>query len=111
MKKLNLNKLRQYLPFFLLALAVICCNLAIADVGNNNRYDSGGGFDGGDSDFGAILWLIYMCIRYPYLIPIVIVIGIVLYIINKKKKNPLIFSGLSACFVGTVGLEPTTPAL
>ncbi len=87
MKKLNLNKLRQYLPFFLLALAVICCNLAIADVGNNNRYDSGGGFDGGDSDFGAILWLIYMCIRYPYLIPIVIVIGIVLYIINKKKKK------------------------
>ena len=30
---------------------------------------------------------------------------------QNKKKNPLKFSGLFSIFVGTVGLEPTTPAL
>ena len=88
MKNLNLNTLKKYLPLFLMVLAVIGCNLAIADVGNNNRYSSGGGdFDGGDSDLGALLWLIYMCIRYPILIPIVFVIGIVMFIIARKRKK------------------------
>ncbi len=86
MNKLDFNKLKKYLPLFLLLIALVCCNLAIADVGNNNRFDLGD-FDGGDSDFGAILWLIYLCIRYPYLIPLVLVICIVSFIISRKKKK------------------------
>ena len=87
MKNLNFNRLKRYLPLLLLVATLLCCTMAIADVGNNNRYSSGSDFDGGDSDFGAILWLIYMCIRYPYLIPFVIVIGVVWFIINKKNKK------------------------
>ena len=87
MKRLDFNKLRKYLPFLLLAVAFICCNLAIADVGNQNRYGGGGDFDGGDSDIGALLWLIYLCLRYPALIPIVIVVCIVLFIISKKRSK------------------------
>ena len=87
MKKLDFNKLKQYLPFVLILLSLLCCTLAIADVGNQNRYGGGGDFDGGDSDIGALLWLIYLCLRYPALIPIVIVVCIVLFIISKKRSK------------------------
>ena len=87
MKRLDFNKLRKFLPFLLLAVAFVFCNLAIADVGNQNRYSGGGDFDGGDSDIGALLWLIYLCFRYPALIPIVIVVCIVLFIISKKRSK------------------------
>ena len=88
MKKLDFNKLRQCLPFVFMLLALLCSTLAIADVGNQNRFLGGdGGFDGGDSDLGALLWLIYICFRYPVLIPLVIVIAVVLFIIKRKKKK------------------------
>ena len=86
MKNLNLNRLKQYLPLFLLAVALLCCITCFADAGNLNRWWDGD-FDSGDSDIGAILWLIYMCIRYPYLIPLVIVIAIVSFIIKRIKKK------------------------
>ena len=58
MKKLNINKLSKYLPLLLLFLAIVCCNIAIADVGNQNRYNSGGGdFGGGWNDLGSTPWL------------------------------------------------------
>ena len=89
MKKLKFNKLREYLPILLLVLAVVCCNLAIADVGNNNRYSSGGGeFGGGDFDIGVLIgWLINLFIESPVLGLIVVVIIIIAYRIMKKKSN------------------------
>lgn len=89
MKKLDFNKLKQYLPFVLILLSLLCCTLAIADVGNQNRYSSGsdGGYGGGDGDLGALLWLIYICFEHPVLIPLVIVVLVVLFIIGRKKKK------------------------
>ena len=88
MKNLNFNRLKQYLPFFLLLVALLSCMVGIADVGNNNRYSSGGGdYGGGDGDLGALLWLIYICIEHPALIPIVIVVLVVMFILGRKKKK------------------------
>lgn len=85
MKNQNINKLKSYLPYIMLLLAIVCCNLTIADVGNQNRYDSGGG-DGGDFDLGALLWLIYICIEHPIL-GLLIIGGIIIYILFAKKKG------------------------
>ena len=89
MKKLDFNKLKQYLPFVLMLLVMLCTTMAIADVGNQNRYSGGdgGGFDGGDGDLGALLWLIYICFEHPVLIPIVLVVLVVLFILGRKKKK------------------------
>lgn len=89
MKKLNTNKLRPFLPFILLLLAVVCCNLAIADVGNNNRYSSGGGgFDGGDGDIGALIgYLIGLFIQDPTTGFIVLVILVAIILIRRRKQK------------------------
>ena len=89
MKKFNFSKLRQYLPFVLLLAAIVCCNYAIADVGNQNRYNSGGGFDGGDGDIGALIgYLIGLCMRDPTtgFIVLVLVLAIIIYKRRKQKK-------------------------
>ena len=89
MKKLKTNKLKQFLPFILLLLVIVCCNLAIADVGNQNRYNSGGGgFEGGDFDIGVLIgWLINLFVQSPILALIVVVIIIIAYRVMKKKSN------------------------
>ena len=89
MKKLKFNKLREYLPILLLVLAVVCCNLAIADVGNNNRYSpDGGDFGGGDFDIGVLIgYLINLFIESPVLGLIVVVVIIIAYRIMKKKST------------------------
>ena len=90
MKKLNLNRLKQYLPFILMLLVLLCSTMAIADVGNQNRYSGGGGgFDGGgDGDIiGIILYLLGLCINNPVLGLIVLVILVVLVIIGRKRKK------------------------
>ena len=88
MKKLDFNKLRQYIPILLILWALLCSTMAIADVGNQNRFGSGGdGGYGGDGDLGDILWLIYICLEHPALIPIVIVVFVVLYILGRKRKK------------------------
>ncbi len=88
MKKLNTNRLKQFLPFILLLLAVICCNLAIADVGNQNRYSSGGGFDGGDGDIGALIgYLIGLFIQDPKTGFVVLVIIVAIILIKKRKQK------------------------
>ena len=91
MKKLNFNKLRKYLPFVLIVLAVICCNLAIADVGNQNRYNSGGGdFDGGDGDLGALItYLIGLFIQDPTTGLIVFILLLAIIIIKRRKQKKL----------------------
>lgn len=89
MKNLNINKLKKFLPVILLFLAVICCNLAIADVGNQNRYNSGGGGDfGGDGDIGALIgYLIGLFINDPTTGFIVLVILIVFILIRRRKMK------------------------
>jgi predicted lipid-binding transport protein (Tim44 family) len=89
MKKLNTNKLKQFLPFILLLLAIVCCNLAIADVGNNNRYSAGGGgFDGGDGDIGALIgYLIGLFIQDPSTGLIVLLIIVAIIIIRRRKQQ------------------------
>ena len=86
MKKLDFNKLRQHLPIFLMILALLGSTLALADVGNQNRYSSGGSDGGGDGDLGALLWLIYLCIRHPWLM-IIVIPAVIIFIIISKKKN------------------------
>ena len=86
MKKLNTNKLKQYLPFLLLIVAIVCCNLAIADVGNQNRYNSGGGGFDGDFDIGVLIgWLINLFIESPVMGLIVVIVIIIAYRVAKKK--------------------------
>ena len=89
MKKLNLNKLKKYLPFLLLVLAVVCCNLAIADVGNNNRYSSGGGdFGGGDGDWGVLIgYLLGLFIEDPSTGFIVLLIILAVIFISRRKQK------------------------
>ncbi len=90
MKSLNFNKIRKYLPFILLLLAIVCCNLAIADVGNNNRYSSGGdgGGFGGDGDIGALIgYLIGLFINDPTTGFVVLVILIVIILISRRKAK------------------------
>ena len=89
MKRLNFSKLRKYLPFILIIVAIICCDLAIADVGNQNRYNSGGGgVSGGDFDIGVLIgWLINLFVESPILGLMVVVIIIIAYHIMKKKSN------------------------
>ena len=91
MKKLNTNKLKRYLPFVLMLLAVVCCNLAIADVGNNNRYTPGdGGFDGGDGDIGALIgYLIGLFIQDPTTGFIVLVLIVAIILIRRRKQKNL----------------------
>ena len=89
MKKLNFSKLIKYLPFVLLLLAVVACIPAIADVGNQNRYNSGGG-EGFDNDFDIgllINWLINLFIESPILGLIAVVIIIIAYRVMKKKSK------------------------
>ena len=94
MKKLNLSKLKQYLPFVLMFLALLGSTMAIADVGNQNRYSGGGGgdFGGGDGDWGVIIGYLLGLLtnpetRYPALIALVIIIVIILIRKKKAKKQ------------------------
>ena len=90
MKKLDFNKLRRYLPFLFIVLALLCCTMAIADVGNQNRHSSGGGgFDGGGSgDWGVIIgYLIGLMIDNPVLGMIVLVILVVVVLITRRKAK------------------------
>ena len=90
MKKLDFNKLRQYLPFLFIFLALLCSTMAIADVGNQNRYSSGGGggFDGGSGDWGAIIgYLLGLFIDNPTVGLIVLVILVVIVLLMRKKAK------------------------
>ena len=90
MKKLDFNKLRQYLPFLFIFLALLCSTMAVADVGNQNRYSGGdgGGFGGGDGDWGAIIgYLIGLFINDPTAGFIVLVILVVIVLLMKRKAK------------------------
>ena len=87
MKRNTLRKLRQYLPFILLAISLLTCLFAFGDVGNQNRYQSSGG-DGGDGDLGFIIgYLIGLFIEDPVKGMIVLAIILVIYFLRKKKAE------------------------
>jgi len=78
------------LPFILLIAAIVCCNLAIADVGNNNRYSSGGGFDGGDGDIGALIgYLIGLFIQDPKTGFVVLLLILAIIFIKRRRQKQM----------------------
>ena len=88
MKNFNFNKIKSYFPLLLTVLAILSCIAAFGDVGNQNRYDSGGGDLGGDFDLGVLIgWLINLFIQSPVLGLIAVVVIIIAYRIMKKKSN------------------------
>ena len=88
MKNFNFNKIKSYFPFLLTVLAILSCIAAFGDVGNQNRYDSGGGDLGGDFDLGVLIgWLINLFIQSPVLGLIAVVVIIIAYRIMKKKSK------------------------
>ena len=71
-------------------LAIVFSNLAIADVGNNNRYSSGGGGGdfGIDGDIGALIsYLVGLFINDPTIGLIVLVILIVIILMSRSKAR------------------------
>ena len=87
MKKLDNNTLRKYLPAFLILVALLGCDLAFADVGNQNRY-TGGDYGGGDGDFGVLIgYLLGLFIQNPVLGAIVFVILLVFVLVRRKKRK------------------------
>lgn len=89
MKKLNFNKLKQYIPFVLVLLALACCLPGLADVGNQNRYDTGsGGGDGDMGDLAVLIWyLIGLFIEDPVTGFFVLVVLIVFLLIRRKIRK------------------------
>lgn len=88
MKNFNFNKIKSYFPLLLTVLAILSCIVAFGDVGNQNRYDSGGGDLGGDFDLGVLIgWLINLFIQSPVLGLIAVIVIIIAYRIMKKKSN------------------------
>ena len=89
MKNFNFNKIRRYFPILLTAVAILSCIAAFGDVGNQNRYNSGGGEGfGGDFDIGMLIgWLINLFIESPVLGLIVVIIIIIVFRIMKKQSN------------------------
>lgn len=90
MRKDRNAKFRKIIKYCLITLGVIflvCIisnNVAFADVGNNNRYDDGGGGSDGSIDIG---WIIYILFELFGPIPgmIILLILVVGFFILKKK--------------------------
>ena len=87
MKKPFFNRIKPYLPLVLLAISLLTCTLAFGDVGNQNRYSSGGGYDGGGGDGALIGYLIGLFINDPVTGMIVLAIILIFYFWRKKKAQ------------------------
>jgi predicted lipid-binding transport protein (Tim44 family) len=88
MKKSDFRKLQRYLPFILLVISLLTSILAFGDVGNQNRYSSGGGDYGGDGDLGVLIgYLIGLFIDDPVTGMIVLAIILVILFLRKKKAK------------------------
>lgn len=82
------NKLFRIISVILLFALVGASTVAVADVGNQNRYvETGGG--GGDSDDGLIGFIAGMLVRLLFDNPVVgvplVIIAIIVYLIFRKK--------------------------
>lgn len=88
MKNFNFNKIKSYFPLLLTVLAILSCIVAFGDVGNQNRFDSGGGDFGGDFDLGVLIgWLINLFIQSPVLGLIAVIVIIIAFRIMKKRSK------------------------
>ena len=88
MKKTVLKTLRQYLPLLLLVLSLLACTFAFGDVGNQNRYSSGGDSGGGDGDLGVLIgYLIGLFIEDPVMGLIVLGILVIFILIRRRKAK------------------------
>ena len=88
MKNFNFNKIKSYFPLLLTVLAIFSCIVAFGDVGNQNRFDSGGGDFGGDFDLGVLIgWLINLFIQSPVLGLIAVIVIIIAFRIMKKRSK------------------------
>ena len=77
MRKDIFRRLQKHLPFILLALSLLSSIFAFADVGNQNRYSSGGS-SGGDGDLGMLIgYLIGLFVNDPAtgLVVLILLIG------------------------------------
>ena len=87
MKRKHLKQLQRYLPFILLVISLLACTFAFGDVGNQNRYSSGGS-SGGDGDLGVLIgYLIGLFIEDPTVGFVVLVILIILLWLRKRMAK------------------------
>ena len=88
MKNFNFNKIKSSLPLLLTVLAFLSCVAAFGDVGNQNRYSTGGG--GGESlgidGLGELIFYIMGLFTENPTVAAVIIIALVVFIIVSKKK-------------------------
>ena len=88
MKNFNFNKIKSSLPLLLTVLAFLSCVVAFGDVGNQNRYSTGGG--GGESlgidGLGELIFYIMGLFTENPTVAAVIIIALVVFIIVSKKK-------------------------
>lgn len=100
--------LKRTLKYLLVSISIIFLitiisnNTVLADVGNNNRYDTGS--SSGDSDSSGIGWLIYILFELFGPIPgliVLIIIGIVFLYLKKKGKLGHVKTQLNQAFNDT----------
>ena len=88
MKKDFLKKIQRFLPLILLVMSLLACTFAFGDVGNQNRYSSGGGDVGGDGDLGVLIgYLIGLFIEDPAMGMVVLIILIVIVFLRRRKAK------------------------
>ena len=90
MKNIDKRKLTRLFGALLLIALVCCCTVAMADVGNQNRYSDSGGGGGDDDFFGFIAGLVVgLLFDYPVLFIPVVIIVLIFWLRSRirAKKN------------------------
>jgi len=86
--KRNYNKKIILIICFMIVTIILLCNFmpVFADVGNNNRYDSGNSSSSEDGGFFSLIIEIFIMLlfRYPIVTIILVVVAIIIY---RKLKN------------------------
>lgn len=87
------KKLGKFVLFTVICLGLFCLSISpvFADVGNNNRYNSGGSYDSGDSfgDSGFLFYMIFQIIRLfgPIGFVVVMVIIIIGFMLSSSRAK------------------------
>lgn len=88
MKRISFRKIKPYIPLLLTTLFLLIGGFAIADVGNQNRYQSGDYGGGGDFALGELIgWLIGVFVDDPGTGLLILIIVLVIYLIAKRKAK------------------------
>ena len=73
-----------------MGIGLLTCTLAFGDVGNQNRYSSGGGFDGGDGDISGLIYFLiglFSGDRDSISVAVIVVILLLYFWIKGKRKK------------------------